>query len=88
MISNKSSLGAYYRRLCSRVDKPKAVTATTYKLTRLIHMKLTKGEEYTAQREAYYAERYRERILHHLAKKAEKMVTKLVQNEEANFNLI
>jgi hypothetical protein len=30
---------------------------------------------------------YRERILHHLAKKAEMMVAKLVQNEEANLNL-
>ncbi|MDO9315817.1 MAG: IS110 family transposase [Burkholderiaceae bacterium] len=30
--SSKSALGAYFRRLCSRMDKPKAVTAAAHKL--------------------------------------------------------
>ena len=41
---------------------------------------LTKGEEYTDQGQEYYEERYRERVLHHLAQKAEKMGMKLVLN--------
>ena len=41
--SSKSALGAYFRRLCSRMDKPKAVTAAAHKLARLIYSMLTKG---------------------------------------------
>lgn len=83
--SSKSSLGAYYRRMCSRMDKAKAITAVAHKLARLIYMMLTKGEEYTDQGQQYYEERYRERVLHHLAKKAEKMGLKLVSNEGCEF---
>lgn len=57
---SKSSLGAYYRRLCSRMGKPKAVTTTAHKLARLIYMTLTKGEEYTDQGQEFYEEHYRE----------------------------
>jgi transposase len=34
--TSQSALGAYYRRLCARMDKPKAVTAAAHKLARLI----------------------------------------------------
>lgn len=30
--TSQSALGAYYRRLCARMDKPKAVTAAAHKL--------------------------------------------------------
>lgn len=82
---SQSSLGAYYRRLCSRMDKPKAVTAVAHKLARLIYTMLTKGEEYTDQGQEYYEERYRERVLHHLAQKAEKMGMKLVLNASSEL---
>jgi transposase len=81
--SSQSALGAYYRRMCSRMDKPKAVTAAAHKLARLIYTMLTKGEEYTDRGQDYYEERYRERVLHHLAKKAEKMGMKLVAVPQA-----
>ena len=68
--SSKSALGAYYRRMCARMDKGKAVTAAAHKLARLIYLMLTKGEEYTDQGQLYYEERYRERVLHTLNKKA------------------
>lgn len=80
--SSQSALGAYFRRMCSRMDKPKAVTAAAHKLARLIYTMLTKGEEYTDQGQDYFEERYRERVMHHLAKKAEKMGMKLVAAEE------
>lgn len=76
--SSQSALGAYFRRMCSRMDKPKAVTAAAHKLARLIYTMLTKGEEYTDRGQDYFEERYRERVLHHLTKKAEKMGMKLV----------
>jgi transposase len=59
--------------MCSRLDRPQAVTATAHKLARLIYTMLTKGTEYTDQGQNYYEERYRQRVLHHLAKRAEKL---------------
>jgi transposase len=80
--SSHSALGAYFRRLCSRMDKPKAVTAAAHKLARLIYTMLTKGEEYTDQGQDYYEERYRERVLRQLSKRAEKLGMKLVATQQ------
>ena len=79
--SSQSALGAYFRRICARMDKPKAVTAAAHKLARLIYTMLTKGEEYTDKGQDYYEERYRERVLRQLAQRAEKMGMKLVASE-------
>ncbi len=79
--SSQSALGAYFRRMCARMDKPKAITAAAHKLARLIYTMLTKGEEYTDQGQDYYEERYRERVLQNLAQRAEKMGMKLVALE-------
>ena len=76
--SSKSALGAYFRRLCSRMDKPKAVTAAAHKLARLIYTMLTKGQEYTDQGQDYYEERYRERVLRALSQRAAKLGMKMV----------
>jgi transposase len=80
--SSQSALGAYFRRMCARMDKPKAITAAAHKLARLIYTMLTKGEEYTDQGQDYYEERYRESVLRNLAKRAEKMGMKLVASEQ------
>ncbi len=41
-----SALGAFYRRLCSRMDKPRANTATAHKLARMVYFMLTRGETF------------------------------------------
>jgi len=71
--NSRSSLGAYYRRLCARLDKAKAIRATAHKLARLIYALLTRGHDYVDHGEAYYEERYRERVLFHLKRKAQAM---------------
>jgi transposase len=76
--SSQSALGAYYRRMCSRMDRPKAITAAAHKLARMIYTMLTKGEEYTDQGQDYYEQRYRERVMRQMAQRAEKMGMKLV----------
>jgi hypothetical protein len=76
--SSKSALGAYYRRMCARMDKGKAVTAAAHKLARLIYLMLTKGQEYTDQGQMYYEERYRERVVRNLNKKAAELGMQLV----------
>jgi len=40
------------------------VTAAAHKLARLIYTMLSKGQEYTDQGQAYFEERYRQRVLH------------------------
>lgn len=80
--NSQSALGAYYRRLCARMDKPRAITACAHKLARLIYTMLTKGEEYVDQGQAQYEERYRQRVVQNLTKKAEKLGFQLVPAPE------
>lgn len=79
---SQSALGAYYRRLCARMDKPRAITACAHKLARLIYALLTQGEEYVDQGQAYYEERYRERVVRHLTKKAKQLGFELIPAAE------
>jgi len=81
--TSQSALGAYFRRMCARMDKPKAVAAAAHKLARLIYTMLTKGEEYTDQGQAYYEERYRERVLRQLSQRANKLGMQLVAAPQA-----
>jgi transposase len=80
--SSQSALGAYFRRMSSHMDKPKAVTAAAHKLARLIYTMLTKGEQYSDQGQDYFEERYRQRVLRQLSLRAEKMGMKLVASEQ------
>ena len=73
-----SALGAYFRRLCARMDKPKAMTAAAHKLARLIYAMLTKGEEYTDRGQDYYEERYRQRVLANLNRRAQQLGLQVV----------
>jgi len=79
--TSQSALGAYFRRMCARMDKPKAVTAAAHKLARLIYTMLTKGEEFTDKGQDHYEEQYRARVLHTLAIRAEKLGMKMVPLE-------
>jgi transposase len=81
--NSQSALGAYYRRMCAKMDKPKAITAAAHKLARLIYSMITKGEEYVDQGQAYYEERYRQRVEYHLRKRAESLGLRLVPMEAA-----
>jgi transposase len=80
---SQSALGAYYRRLCARMDKPRAITACAHKLARLIYTMVMKGEEYVDQGVAQYEERHRERAIKSLAKKAGQLGFQLVQAPES-----
>lgn len=56
-----SALGAFYRRLCARMDKPRANTATAHKLARMVYFMLTRGEEFVDQGQEHYEEQQRQR---------------------------
>ena len=67
---SQSALGAYHRRLCARMDRPKAITATAHKLARLVYFMLTRGQAYVEAGQQYYEERYRARVVQNLTKRA------------------
>ena len=81
--TSQSALGAYYRRMCARMDKPKAVTAAAHKLARLIYAMLTKGQEYTDHGQEYFEERWRERVLFNLKRRAQQLGMTLVPDASA-----
>jgi hypothetical protein len=81
--TSESALGAYFRRICSRMDKPKAIAAAAHKLVRLIYTMLTKGEEYMDQGQDYYEKRYQVHVVQNLSQRAAKLGMKMVPLEQA-----
>jgi transposase len=69
----QTALGAFYRRLAARVGKAKAVTATARKLAVLFYNALRFGLAYADPGASYYEERYRQRVLHNLERRARQM---------------
>ena len=65
-----SALGAFYRRLCSRMDKPSANTATAHKLARMVYFMLTRGEAFVDQGQQRYEEQQRQRSIAALKRRA------------------
>ena len=74
----RSALGAFYRRLRTRLGAPKAVTATAHKLARLFYRLWSSGGTYDDPGVNYYEQRYQEQIVKGLRKKAQAMGFDLV----------
>ena len=77
-----TALGAFYRRLSSRVGKAKAVTASARKIAILFYNAMKYGTKYVDPGAAYYEERYQERVLKNLRRQADKMGMTLQVKEE------
>jgi ribosomal 50S subunit-associated protein YjgA (DUF615 family) len=71
-------LGAFFRRVKTRLGAPKARVATAPKLARLGYRLLKHGEEYVAQGMAEYEQAYRERTVQNLVRKAKALGYKLL----------
>ena len=69
----QSALGAFYRRLAARVGKAKAVTATARKLAVLFYNALRYGMHYRDPGASYYEQRYRERVVRNLTRRARQL---------------
>ncbi len=76
---SKSALGAFFRRIAARRGVPKAITATAYKLARIIYALLKHGAAYVARGLAEYEAEYRERQLRQLKKKAQELGYELTE---------
>jgi transposase len=67
---NGSALGAFYRRLCTRMDKPRANTAVAHKLARMIYFMITRGEDFVDRGQQHYEEQQRQRSIAALKRRA------------------
>ena len=65
-----SALGAFYRRLCNRMDKPRANTATADKLARMVHFMLTRGEAFVDEGQQRYEAQQHQRSVAALKRRA------------------
>ncbi len=65
-----SALGAFYRRMSGRMDKPRANTATAHKLARMVYFMLTRGEAYVDQGQQHYEEQQLQRSIAALKRRA------------------
>ena len=66
----ETALGAFYRRLSTRIGKAKAVTATARKIAVLFYNALRHGMDYADPGASYYEERYRKRVIDNLNRRA------------------
>jgi transposase len=67
---SQSALGAFFRRIAARRGLAKAITATAYKLARIIYAMLTHGMAYVAQGLEAYETAYRDRVVRQMKRKA------------------
>lgn len=77
----ETALGAFYRRLASRIGKAKAVTATARKLAVLFYRALRYGMTYADPGAQYYEQRYRHRVIANLQRRAKSLGFALVEDQ-------
>lgn len=65
-----TALGAFYRRLSSRIGKAKAVTATARKIAVLFYNAVRHGMDYVDPGASSYETRYRTRVINNLHRRA------------------
>ncbi len=68
-----TALGAFFRRLSARVGKAKAITATARKIAVLFYNTLRHGMSYADPGAAYYEDRYKQRVLANLQRRAKSL---------------
>lgn len=78
LARSQTALGAFYRRIRSRLGAPKAVTATAHKLARLFYRLWSTGEAYEDMGVDAYEQQYQQRVLKHLKRRAQQIGFDLV----------
>jgi transposase len=73
LLNSDSALGAYCRRMQWRLGSAGALIATAHKLARLVYHMLKYGGEYVDAGKQYYEEKYKERALKGLSRRARQL---------------
>jgi transposase len=82
-MKSHTALGAYGRRLKTRLGAPKAITATARKLACLFYRMMKFGGTYVEKGMDEYEKNYKGRVIKNLTKKAKDLGFVLVKNEDA-----
>jgi transposase len=75
-----TALGAFYRRLAARIGKAKAVTATARKIAVLFYNAMRFGMDYKDPGATHYEQKYRERVIKQLHRRAAEFGFSLQEN--------
>lgn len=73
LTHSSSALGAFCRRMRSRLDAPKAITATAHKIARIFYQMWKYRTPYKDLGAHYYEQHYKERVLNNMKKKAKQL---------------
>jgi len=82
VANSDCALGAFYRRMRSRVGATKALRATAHKLARIVYKMLKYRRGYKDMGAEYYEQRYRERVVRQLRRRAKAMGFELKECSE------
>jgi transposase len=80
---SKSGLGAFFRRMKSRMGAAKAVTAGAHKLARLVYWMLKHGTGYVKQTQEQYETQQREKQIQNLKKRARQLGLQISEMQKA-----
>jgi transposase len=75
---SNSALGGFYRRIRAKHGGPKAITATAHKIARIFYHMLKYKQEYQDPGQDYYEQKYQERVVKNLKRKAQALGFDLV----------
>jgi transposase len=78
---SKSALGAFLRRKAAHLGMPKAITATAYKLARIIFSLLSSGDAYVEPGQDAYERAHKDRAVRSLSKRASDLGYRLVKHD-------
>lgn len=81
LYRSSTALGAYLRRLKSRLGPAKAITATAHKIAKIIYNMLRYSVGYREAGQDYYEKQYQNRIIKNLKKRAEALGFNLVEKD-------
>jgi transposase len=73
LAGSNTGLGGFYRRIRARLGSPKAITATAHKLARIFYRMWTTRQSYVDLGSDYYENRYKERVLRNITKRAREL---------------
>ena len=84
LARSHSALGAYYRRMRTRLGGPQAITATAHKLARIFYHLWKTGDSYIDPGVDAYEQKYRQRTLSYLEQKAQALGFDLVPSSPSS----
>jgi transposase len=84
---SQSALGGYYRRMRAKHGAPKAITATAHKLARIFYYMLKDRKTYHDPGQDYYEQKYRERVINNLKRRAKELGLELVPSPMPNIQV-